>query len=152
MADFTMDIAKFVNKAKGNADMVVRKCTFEMFKRVIIKSPVDTGRFKSNWQAAVGVVPSGTIGLADSITHDEGGKERDRGASRDAAAGSAAFARVNAVALSGKAGDVIYLVNNLHYANELEYGHSNQAPEGMVRISILEWNAVVRKAASELPK
>lgn len=152
MGDFTLDIAKFVDKAKGNADLVVRKVTLEMFKKIVIKSPVDTGRFKSNWQAAVGTVPRGTLGLADSVTHGEDGKERARGAARDAAAGSAAFARVNAVALSGKAGDVIYLVNNLHYANALEYGHSSQAPEGMVRLSILEWNTAVRKAASELPK
>lgn len=32
-----------------------------------------------------------------------------------------------------KLGDTAYLVNNLPYAVPLEYGHSSQAPAGMVR-------------------
>ena len=152
MSAFELDIARFVEKAKDKADLVVRKVSLEMFKRVIQKSPVDTGRFKSNWQAAIGSVPKGTLGLDDSITH-KGGRETDRGAAhRFEAAGAASFTRVNQVALNGKAGDVIYLVNNLSYANALEYGHSGQAPSGMVRLSILEWNTVVAKAVAETPK
>lgn len=152
MSAFELEISKFVEKAKGNCDLVVRKVALEMFKRVIQKSPVDTGRFKSNWQAAIGSVPKGTIGLDESITHKDG-KETDRGSThRFEAAASASFSRVNQIALSGKAGDVIYLVNNLSYANALEYGHSGQAPNGMVRLSILEWNTAVKKTLSELPK
>lgn len=152
MGTFDLDIAKFVEKAKGNADLVVRKVTLEMFGKVIEKSPVDTGRFKSNWQAAIGSVPTGTLGTDESVTHDENGKERERGFARSDAAADASFARVNAKALESKAGDVTYMVNNLSYANRLEYGWSGQAPAGMVRLSIAEFNGTVDKVAREVNK
>lgn len=135
---FELQIAKFVEKAKGNCDLVVRKVALEMFKRVIQKSPVDTGRFKSNWQAAIGSIPGGTI----TPEVDKKGYYNF----------GPAVAAVNAKALQAKAGDVIYLVNNVHYARRLEYGWSMQAPNGMVRLSISEWNTAVSKAASEVPK
>ena len=111
--------------------MVVRKIALDMFRRVIIKSPVDTGRFKSNWQVAIGSIPFGTLELNDKT-------------------GAATIAQVTAATLGLKAGDVIYLVNNLAYARALEYGHSKQAPAGMVRVTIAEYNAVANKAAGEV--
>lgn len=135
MADssFTLDIDRFVKKAKGNLDLVVRKVALDLFKRVIMKSPVDTGRFKGNWQVAIGAMPGGTLEVNDKD-------------------GTATISRVTAATLNLKAGDVINLVNNLPYARALEYGHSKQAPAGMVRLSVMEYGAVVSKAASEIPK
>jgi hypothetical protein len=130
---FSAQIAEFVAKAKGNADLVVRKVALEMFSRVIQKSPVDTGRFKGNWQVAIGSLPAGTLEINDK-------------------GGTATIARVTATALGVKAGDVIYLVNNLEYALPLEYGHSKQAPSGMVRLTILEFNGIVSQAAASVPK
>lgn len=138
---FELDIQRFVDKAKGNADLVVRKIALDMFKRVIIKSPVDTGRFKSNWQVAINTIPGGTLGSS--------GKDKAGNATYDA---DGSLARVSAIALTSKAGDVIWLVNNVSYANRLEYGWSEQAPKGMVRLSIQEFNSVVAKAANEVPK
>ena len=130
---FSADIQKFIDKAKGNADLVVRKVALDLFRKVIVKSPVDTGRFKGNWQVAIGSIPAGTLSINDK-------------------SGTATIAKVTAEALNMKAGDVIYLVNNLPYARALEYGHSKQAPAGMVRITIEEFNAAVNTAASEVPK
>ena len=151
---FSAQIAEFVAKAKGNADLVVRKVALEMFGRVIQKSPVDTGRFKSNWQVSINSIPSGTIGLDKSVSHDVDGKEHERGAgsARSAAAAGASLTRVNTVALGAKAGQIIYLVNNLDYALALEYGHSRQAPAGMVRLTIVEFQGIVNQAAATLPK
>lgn len=140
-ATFELQIQKFVDKAKGNADLVVRKIALDMFKRVIIKSPVDTGRFKSNWQVAINAIPGGTLGAS--------GKDKAGNATYDS---DGSLARVSAIALTSKAGDVIWLVNNVSYANRLEYGWSEQAPKGMVRLSIQEFNSVVSKAANEVPK
>jgi hypothetical protein len=130
---FVAQIAEFVAKAKGNADLVVRKIALDMFARVIMKSPVDTGRFKGNWQCAIASIPAGTIEIDDK-------------------SGTATIGRVTAAALGVKAGDVIYLVNNLEYARALEYGHSKQAPEGMVRLTIVEFQGIVSDAAASLPK
>lgn len=133
MADnsFTLDIDRFVKKAKGNLNLVVRKVALDLFRRVIMKSPVDTGRFKGNWQVAIGSIPGGTLRVDDKD-------------------GTATISRVTATTLGLKAGDVITLVNNLPYARPLEYGHSKQAPAGMVRLSAMEYGAVVSKAAGEV--
>ena len=130
---FTASIARFVEKAKDNADLVLRKVALEMFTRVVIKTPVDTGRAKGAWQCSIGSIPSGMVNHLDKT-------------------GSETIARINVNVASANAGDVLYLVANLPYINNLEYGSSKQAPSGMVRLTILEWNRVVDKAASELPK
>jgi hypothetical protein len=130
---FTAQIAAFVEKAKGNVDLVVRKIALDMFRRVIMKSPVDTGRFKGNWQVAIGSIPAGTLKIDDK-------------------SGNATMAKVTAEVLGLRAGQVIYLVNNLEYARPLEYGHSKQAPAGMVRLTIAEFSQVVTRAAGEVPK
>lgn len=130
---FTAQIAAFVEKAQGNIDLVVRKIALDMFKSVIVKSPVDTGRFKGNWQVNIGSVPAGTVAIDDK-------------------AGTATIAKVTAATMNLKAGQVIYLVNNLAYARKLEYGHSKQAPNGMVRLTIAQWNRVVEGAAASVKK
>ena len=123
---FEIDIARFVEKAKGNVDLVVRKISLDIFRRVIMKSPVDTGRFKGNWQVAIGSIPAGTLEINDK-------------------SGTATVAKVTAATLGLHAGQVIYLVNNLAYARALEYGHSKQAPNGMVRVSIEEVQGILRE-------
>lgn len=132
LGSFELDIARFVAKAKGNVDLVVRKVALDMFSRVIQKSPVDTGRFKGNWQVAIRAIPSGILEIDDK-------------------SGTATMSNVAAKVLALKAGDTIYLVNNLPYARGLEYGHSKQAPSGMVRLTVQEFGAVVTKSASEVP-
>ena len=130
---FTAQIGEWVHKAKGNIDLVVRKVALDMFLRVVMKSPVDTGRFKGNWQVAIGTIPAGVLNVEDK-------------------SGAATIAKVQAEVLGLKAGQTIYLVNNLVYALPLEYGHSKQAPNGMVRLTIQEFNAFVERAASGVNK
>ena len=43
-------------------------------------------------------------------------------------------------------GDKTYFYNNLPYIEALEYGHSTQAPGGMVRVSLMGWDRVLNKA------
>ena len=130
---FELDIQEFVEKAKGNIDLVIRKIALDLFRRVIMKSPVDTGRFKGNWQVAIGSIPAGVLAIDDKT-------------------GTATISKMTAAVLGLKAGQVIYLVNNLEYARPLEYGHSKQAPAGVVRTTLQEFPQVVSKAASEVPK
>jgi hypothetical protein len=133
LGSFTLDIQRFVDKAKGNIDIVIRKIALDIFKRVILKSPVDTGRFKGNWQVAIGEMPVGTLELDDK-------------------SGTATISKMQAVALGLEAGQIIYLVNNLVYGPRLEYGYSKQAPNGMVRLTLQEFPGIVVAAASEVAK
>jgi hypothetical protein len=47
-------------------------------------------------------------------------------------------------------GDKTYFYNNLPYIEALEYGHSTQAPLGMVRVSLMGWERALNKAFKEI--
>lgn len=128
---FSAQIAEFVAKAKGNADLVVRKVALEMFSRVIQKSPVDEGRFKSSWVVSINSIPTGDPGTIDK-------------------SGAPSFMRVNAAVVGLNAGDVITMCSNLPYSRKLEYGWSKQAPFGVVRITVVEFAGIVTQAAASV--
>lgn len=131
---FGLDIARFVEKAKAAPEQVVRKVGLDLASRVVLRSPVDTGRFRANWNVAFGRVDT----LTTPSTDKTGGKTIER-------------VRVQ---LNGwTPGQDIYLTNSLPYAIPLEYGWSKkQAPNGMVRITVAEFQTFVNAAVAELPK
>ncbi|MNJ81742.1 hypothetical protein D3C77_807050 [compost metagenome] len=43
-------------------------------------------------------------------------------------------------------GQTAFIVNNLPYAIPLEYGHSSQAPAGMVRVTLANFQRIVDEA------
>jgi hypothetical protein len=91
------------------------------------------GRFRGNWQVTIGSVPAGPVDLIDA----NGGPTIARGAAE----------------LAGfKAGPTIYLTNNVPYAIPLEYGHSTQAPAGVVRITVAEFQQIVEEQARSIPE
>lgn len=98
-------------------ETAVRKIVLDAFSEVIAMSPVDSGRFRGNWQTAIGVQPTGTVELLDPQ-------------------GTIVTARVAVVAGQVNPGDMIYMVNNLPYAQRLEDGYSGQAPAGMVKLTV----------------
>lgn len=122
---------QWATKTERKMDLAVRKIALELFSRVILRSPVDTGRFRGNWMVAIGNIPSGTLDLEDKT-------------------GTATVSKATAATAGVKAGDVIYLVNNLPYAQRLEDGYSGQAPAGMVGLTVQEFQQVVRQIGAEL--
>lgn len=48
-----------------------------------------------------------------------------------------------------KSGNVVWLANNVPYIRALEYGHSKQAPEGMVRIAVAEFGSIFSTNSSK---
>ena len=122
---FSVDLSKAIEKAKGRTEIVVKKIALELFSNIVYKSPVLTGRFRANWNCSIGSVDKSTSEATD--------KE-----------GSGAIGRVRAevtkYTLDGRS---IYLANSLPYAERLENGWSDQAPQGMVRLSIIETNNAI---------
>ena len=43
-------------------------------------------------------------------------------------------------------GQMAYIINNLPYAIPLEFGHSTQAPGGMVRVTVARFQRIVLEA------
>jgi len=126
--DFTLALSQFAEKAKDRADQVVRQVTLEVSSRIIVRSPVDTGRFRANWRLGVGGPVTGTVEATDK-------------------AGDQTTGAIGAALPAKAAGTVLYLTNNLPYAWRLETGHSKQAPSGMVGLTVQEFLGIVDKVA-----
>lgn len=128
---FQLDLARLIQRAEGRVDDVVRASTLRMGRQVVLMSPVDTGRFKGNW-----------VYGANKINPDNQNPP-------DKSGGSSVTRLVTGVA-AWKAGETMYFTNSLPYAKRLEYGYSQQAANGMVRLAVQNWqdwvSAEARKA------
>lgn len=124
---FKAAFAKVLAKAGAKAELVVRKSMLDLQGAMIEASPVDTGRFKSNWQAGIGSINSGVSDTGDAL------------------------GRTSAVLQGWKPGQTVWLTNSLPYAYRLEYqSWSKQAPQGMVRIAVQNFQSYIQKAASSV--
>lgn len=128
---FTLDVKAFCEKAKKNPETVMRSVSLKLFSAIIKASPVDTGRFRGNWQTT-GVTPA--TGLIAGV--DPTGNK---------AVNSAATFITNAPGW-----DTFTLTNNLPYAERLEYGWSKQAPVGMVRVNIARFQQLINEEAAKV--
>lgn len=138
---FALDLAKFAQQAQDAIDETLQEVVIELGNSVIRMSPVGNpddwksppppgyvgGRFRANWQFSISSPSSGVI---DAV--DPSGKETS--------------ARIEGEAIIFKAGETAYIVNNLPYAVRLEYGHSQQAPGGMVRLTLARFEQIILEA------
>ncbi|KVZ57513.1 hypothetical protein [Burkholderia ubonensis] len=144
---FRSNFAAFIERTKANRDLVVQKVAMDMLTSLVMKSPVGNpdlwkhapppgyvgGRFRANWHVADGAPDDWTT---DAIDRD-GRATLDVGQQK---------------ILSFKIGGTMYLINNLPYGQPLEYGHSMQAPQGMVRLTVTETEQFFTKAVGDLDK
>lgn len=128
---FATDLQALIDKARGDANRAVRQSVVLATQSLVLKSPVDTGRFRANWVMGVGAVDRST-----SVA-----------TSKD---GSAAIARIAEQMQTQEEGTVFYITNSLPYARPLEYGHSKQAPNGMVRLTVVELPNLIKTYAEGL--
>lgn len=128
---FALDVSKFVEKAKKNPEKVMRQVSIKLFSAIIKASPVDTGRFRMNWMASGGTPATGTTAATDK---------------------SGNIATGNATSFVLKATDwrEFTLTNNLPYAQRLEYGWSQQAPQGFVRVNISRFQQLINEEANKV--
>ena len=126
LASFKISLDKFSNEIPEKFLKVQKKIILEAMSRVIEKSPVDTGRFRANWNTAVDTPDTST----SKVTDPSGEISKQKCLQ----------------ALSGmNPYDVVHISNNLDYARTLENGRSDQAPDGMVAITIAELETFIRE-------
>ena len=125
---FARQVQTFAVKSEEALDQTVRAITFSLFREVVQRTPVDTGRLKGNWQVSTGAPAGGTLGTLDP-------------------SGGATLGRI--VAGIGGAGSTTFLTNNLPYAQRIEYDgwSATKAPAGMVRVSFARIDNIVAQAA-----
>lgn len=124
---FAAQIKSFGELTKEKMDAVFQDIVIEIGESVIRLSPVDTGRFKANWQLTVDTPSTKSL-----IAYD---KE-----------GARTIAQLVADANRLEAGQKAFIVNNLVYSIPLEFGHSQQAPSGMVRVTLARFQQIVADA------
>lgn len=125
---FRANFAKVLKKAGGKWPQLIRKVSIDMGRKMVQGSPVDTGRFKSNWM------------------YGNGGINMFTGAEP----GSDPMAAIEAGINAWTPGTVIYITNSMPYARRLEYGWSQQFPQGMVRLTVQDFKNNVNNAAKSL--
>jgi hypothetical protein len=121
---FASDLRRFANLTSQKMETVVKASLVRIGTSVVVKSPVDTGRFRSNWLAAYG-----TADTTVSMSVDPSGRSS-----------------INRLKLSVQGltfREYFYFTNSLPYAKGLEYGDSMQAPSGMVRVSVAAWENIL---------
>jgi len=114
---FSLQLDAFAAKVKVAPSKVVKRVAFDLFGRIVKKTPWLTGRARASWTIAV--------------------NQADRRVMPPAPPGTV-YPRATAGFLDVKPGDSVVISNNLPYITALEDGHSRKAPLGMVKLSIEE--------------
>ncbi len=124
--NFALEIDREFAELMGDVREAVVTVGVRALVGLVMKSPVDTGRFRGNWMLSTTAPYSGPEMPADKsgqLTLARGDAELSRYRSREDY-------------------PVLYFTNNLPYAGELERGHSLQAPNGMVALTVAEISAL----------
>lgn len=135
MANFAADIRRFARITNQTKDQVIASVQLQALTNQVEATAVDTGQAKGGWHTSIGQ-PSQRVGGPNDPS------------------GASAIARGLQDTL--KTGGIFYAVNNLPYILDLEFGRygdgpktvngfSTQSPQGMMRISVIEIKAAIRR-------
>ena len=125
---FAADLRKFAERTNKSLDDTCRGVAIKWFSSTVMSTPVDTGRLRGNW-----LVSQGSPITAELARFDKSGS----------------IVQGEIVQSVGGVGTVNYLVNNLPYAERIEYDcWSNQAPSGMVRVNFARIKAIISEVAA----
>lgn len=106
----------FANVVEEDLSKKIRVIAMAMLSEIVLKSPVDTGRFRANNIVSIG---NPVLTYTEQVDKN-GGDTITRGLT----------------AMSGlEPYTVLYIQNSLPYAEKLEQGHSKQAPGGIFGVS-----------------
>lgn len=132
---FDADLKGLAEELNIGFGRVVRKVVFDLHKTVSDISPVDTGRFRASW------------GISQHEIPDDPGEPPSDTGEPDSVPATNQRKRVN-VDLRN-AYSIWYIYNNLPYAQPLEDGHSDQAPNGILDLALATVEAEVDQAAAD---
>lgn len=113
---FNLAVQKRAEEVPKRMEQIHRAVALEALRGVVLMSPVDTGRFRGNWQQTTDTPATGTL------------EREDKSGGTTIADGAQVVQSIPAYSQS-------WLVNNLDYAISLEKGHSQQAPLGMLAVT-----------------
>lgn len=134
MGDFSKRMSALGKTVQDNADKLTRKTALVIDSTVVLATPVDTGRARSNWIATIGT-PTDQIREAYFP-----GKEKSTAGPN----AQAAIDQAKAAITGYTAGKEIHITNNLDYIGSLNSGSSAQAPAAFVELAVAQASSTVQ--------
>jgi len=138
LSQFSRRINAVATKVSANADKTVRRAALAADQAVVLGTPVDKGRARSNWLVDLDGPRRAQV---EAAAPGAGGSTGGENATAAIAAASAKIARYN-----GDINRSIVIHNNLPYIDALNKGSSQQAPAGFVEKAVQSAVARVRSA------
>ena len=144
---FSLDLKAFAEKAADRADEAVGRIVIGVAGELDERSPVGDavywkspppkgyvgGHFRANWQLGVNSLPIGERAGVDPT-------------------GANTRAAIRAEVPDEAAGNVYWLANNVPYARRIEDGWSRQAPQGLVGLTAIMFQKIVKDEIAEMGK
>lgn len=140
MDNFLEVINQWTVDTRETIDDILQTIVIMVGESVVTLSPVDTGRFRGNWQLSIDAPSTSSL-----VRYDQDGH--------------VTLADITSKAKTFTAGQVAYIQNHVLYGNDLEYGlyngptskvtdegFSRQAPAGMVRVTEAQFLEIVAEA------
>lgn len=135
--EFHGDIDRWINAVNDGLEDCIELFAVKVHTDLVRRSPVDTGRYRGNWQVTANSTPLYAL------------NQYDKHGDKTIAEGKRA---IFAIMRGGGAVRSIYFSNMLIYANALEYGHSKQAPAGVLGIVAAKLRTYIAEAIKESRK
>ncbi len=144
---FGDELEAFARKTDRRVNLIVKKVVIDIGTAVVLKSPVGDakywkhpappgyvgGRFRANWQYGLDQINEAVTEAVDP-------------------SGGATISAIVGKVSDNAAGHIHYITNGLPYAHRLEDGWSHrQAPNGMVALTVLEFEPIVAAANAAIP-
>lgn len=137
MRGFSKRIKAIADGVDKNASTMMRKTVITVASSVALRTPVDTGRARANWQTQIGSAASGVI---------SGFAAGSKGSTGAAAVAVATNKAVQVMSRYDRSGVDVYISNNLPYIGRLNQGSSKQAPAGFIEAAIQAGQNAIRKS------
>ncbi len=140
---FAFDMSEWANKTKAEMITIRKKISLELFRDIVMDTPVDKGSLRANWMGTLDNPSDETTDAIDTT-------------------GGATLSKIANDIDSLKGDESIFLTNNLPYGSKVEdglypipggelteNGFSKKAPQGMVKKNIPNFTGYVEKFKRE---
>lgn len=125
---FSFQLRKFNKEVKARIERNRRQILFEVFRGIVLDTPVLEGTLRGNWQLSS---TNPKLSELDIRSQQE------------------VISEIDQVLKGSRFGDTVWFTNNLPYAYPIEfYGWSHtKAPQGMVRKNVMRVNRIAQAVA-----
>jgi len=119
---FARSLMAMADYVDGSVEKVIRKACIDLYRRIATRTPVETGRARASWSL--------TTADTDEVAEDKKYSEQEL----------VGIINSKSAGFSAEISDgVVWITNNLDYIEYLENGSSSLAPNGMVAVSLADF-------------